>query len=205
MPPKPTLGQQAAAELKAARAKAGSLPWDEVANIIDRCAALQPRRERAPVEPAAEQVYALYPKKVGRDEALRAISKQLKKHPLDYLLGKTNMFARAVDSWPVSYRYTQDGRDLCPLPSTWFNQGRFADDPKEWRRFGARKGAEHQHISPAEPADWRQHFPDFVDRDKPWNLLQPAQQQFIITTLQAAGHFTAEVKADAYSTRLRDA
>ena len=44
MPPKPTLGQQAAAELKAARAKAGSLPWDEVANIIDRFAALQPRR-----------------------------------------------------------------------------------------------------------------------------------------------------------------
>lgn len=163
---------------------ARKLTFDEVVAIAETThQACMKQRRKAEAVPEAEQVYALYPKKVGRDEALRAITKQLKSHPLAYLLDKTNQFAEAVNSWPVSYRYFQDGGDRCPHPASWFNQGRFADDPKEWRRSGARKPAEHQHVSPPEPDGWRERFPDFVDKDKPWPSLQPAQQTYIINSL----------------------
>lgn len=99
---------------------------------------LAKERRKAAVADGAEEVYVMYPKKVGHDDALRAITAALKKHPKEYLLDKTAQFAEAVAGWPSSYRYFQDGGDRCPNPSTWFNQGRFADDPREWRRGGAR-------------------------------------------------------------------
>lgn len=162
-------------------------------------------RKKAAVLPEAEQIYALFPKKVGREDALKAISGALKKHPLDYLLGKTSQFAEAVNSWPSSYRYFQDGGDRCPHPASWFNAGRYADDPKEWRRNGARVPAPNQHISPPEPQNWREAFPDFVDRDKPWPMLQPAQQAYIIANIATAQHFSEPVEAEEYNQRLRQA
>lgn len=99
---------------------------------------LSKERKKAAVSVDAEAIYELYPKKVAKDEALKAITAALKKQPKEYLLGKTQQFAEAVSSWPSSYRYFQDGGDRCPNPSTWFNQGRYADNPKEWRRAGAR-------------------------------------------------------------------
>lgn len=164
--------------------KASQPALERLRAIIDEEGAKQLKeRKRGEVVPDAEQVYALYPKKVGRDEALRAITHALKKNTLEYLLGKTNLFAEAVASWPVSYRYNQDGRDMCPNPATFYNQGRFADDPKEWKRFGARKAAPHQYVSPPEPPHWREAFPDFTEKEKPWNLLQPAQQAYIIANI----------------------
>lgn len=99
-------------------------------------------RRKAAVDSAAEEVYALYPKKVGRDDALKAITKALKHHPKEYLLDKVSQFAAAVQAWPTSYRYFQDGGDRCPHCATFFNQGRYADEPREWRRAGARTAPE---------------------------------------------------------------
>lgn len=125
----------------------------EAVAVLDRLyAAAQKERRKAAVAEGAELIYAAYPKKVGRDEALTAITKQLKNHPLEYLLDKTSQFARAVESWPSSYRYFQDGGDRCPHPSTWFNQGRFQDDPKEWRRAGSRSGPANR-PAPAGPTE----------------------------------------------------
>lgn len=162
-------------------------------------------KKKSAVLPEAEQVYELFPKKVGKEDALRAISAALKKHPIEYLLDKTNQFAEAVRSWPSSYRYFQDGGDRCPHPASWYNAGRYADDPKEWRRQGARSGATHQHVSPPEPQNWRESFPEFVDRDKPWNLLQPAQQQFIIANMATSQHFSEPVENIQNEQWLREA
>jgi len=173
----------------------------ELASELHEACLPQSKAPRASTSIAtgAEQVYQLYPLKVGRDAALRAISVQLKKHELSYLLDKTNQFAEAVKSWPSSYRYLADGGDRCPHGSTWFNQGRFADDISLWKRRGARTGAPHQYVPPSEPDGWRNAFPDFTERDKPWNQLQPAQHVYIITHLaaQSSTQIPNEVKSES--------
>lgn len=161
-------------------------------------------KKRGAIIPDAEQVYALYPKKVGKEDALRAISAALKKNDLAYLLDKTNQFKECVESWPSSYRYFQDGGDRCPHPASWFNAGRYSDDPREWKRHGARSAPQNK-IAPPEPANWQEAFPDFVDRDKPWHLLQPAQQAYIIANLSTAQTFTALSKGVDSTQALREA
>lgn len=163
----------------------------------------KPPRKKAPVSSEAEQVYELYPKKVGREDALRAITKALKKNTVEYLMDKTNQFKECVASWPSSYRYFQDGGDRCPHPASWYNAGRYADDPREWKRHGARTAAPH-HVIPKEPEGWREHFPDFLHADKPWAHLDDASRQHIIVSM-AAKNMTAPVEQDAFETRLRHA
>jgi hypothetical protein len=77
-----------------------------------------------------EEIYAAYPKKVGRPAALRAIRRALDKCTFDFLLERTRLFARTCNS-PAEY---------IPHPSTWFNQERFNDDPSTWRRTGSPNG-----------------------------------------------------------------
>lgn len=110
-------------------------------------------KKRSSISEDAEKVYALYPRKVGRDDALSAITVALKKNELSYLLDKTSQFAEAVNSWPSSYRYLQDGGDRCPNPATWYRQGRYSDDPQTWRRAGSRNPGP-QRVSKA-PEGWR--------------------------------------------------
>jgi hypothetical protein len=166
---------------------------------------LAKERKRANLVPEADQVYALYPRKINPEDAKIAITKALKKRELAYLLDKTNQFAEAVNSWPSSYRYGKDGRDLCPYGSSWFNSGGYDSDVKEWKRFGARNAAPHQHVSPPEPVGWQEAFPDFTDRDKAWTALQPAQQAYIVANMATAATFTALPLAVEESERLRKA
>lgn len=72
-----------------------------------------------------EQIYEAYPRKVGRPDALKKIKTAVKNFPAGFILQRTREFAA---NW--------EGRDLdyCPYPSTWFNQQRFNDDPKTWKR-----------------------------------------------------------------------
>jgi len=162
-------------------------------------------RRKSEIVPAAESIYELYPRKVGKEDALLAITGALRKHEAAYLLDKTSQFAEAVRSWPSSYRYMQDGGDRCPNPGTWYRQGRFADDVSTWRRRGAHTPAPHQKVSPPEPAGWRDAFPEFVDRDKPWHDLDTIQQTFLINNTATAAHFSEPVEQDDDQTRLRQA
>ena len=154
-------------------------------------------RKRAEVLPDAEQVYALFPKKVGREDALRAISNALKKHDLPYLLDKTNQFKECVESWPSSYRYFQDGGDRCPHPASWFNAGRYADDPREWRRHGAKSQGPAPKITPPEPQGWREEFPDFLHAELPWSQIDDASRQHIILTMTAKAMTSTAKEVDA--------
>jgi hypothetical protein len=86
-------------------------------------------------EDCAEAIYALYPKKVGRLAALKAIDKALRTSGLTELemQGKVRDFAKAIQQ-----RLKQDptySLTFVPHPATWFNQGRYMDDPAEWSRM----------------------------------------------------------------------
>ncbi len=152
----------------------------DLAEVIRRMLPTRPIRASKKPSPEAEKIYLIYPRHVAPDEAKKAIDVALQKVEYDYLLAKTTQFAEAVNSWPSSYRYTQDGRDTCPYPATWFNKGRYLEEASEWKRFGARKPASHQYIAPPEPEGWRDMFPDFVDRHKEWKDLQPEQHRLIL-------------------------
>jgi|GEM_PF-4132925 len=90
-------------------------------------------------------IYAVYPRRVAKPAALKAIAKALdciadgKNEPPDlapgqqwppgsahaWLLERTERFAKS----PAG----RAGR-FTPHPSTWFSQGRYSDDPDEWNR-----------------------------------------------------------------------
>lgn len=71
----------------------------------------------------AEEVYRAYPRKVGRPDAIKAISKAIKKHGFENVLSITQ-----------DYAVSRIGRDekFTPHPATWFNQERYLDDPSTW-------------------------------------------------------------------------
>lgn len=75
-------------------------------------------------ESGPDEVYALYPRKVGKPEALKAIKKAAAKVGYPKLLAATKLFSETYDG-DIQY---------CPHPSKWFNQERFNDDPKTWKR-----------------------------------------------------------------------
>lgn len=75
----------------------------------------------APV-PTPEDIYRVYPRKVARPDAIRAIRKATLKHGSAYLLERT-----------IAYAKTQMPNDrFTPHPATWFNAERFNDDPATW-------------------------------------------------------------------------
>lgn len=79
----------------------------------------------------AEDVYAAYPRKVGRSAAIKAIQKAGKGVGMERLLKAVKSYAEATSRWPV------DERQYIPHPATWFNRGSYEDDPKEWERGNA--------------------------------------------------------------------
>ena len=89
--------------------------------------------EPSPITP--EQIYAAYPRKVGKQGAVKAIQRAATRHPMPALLQAVIAYATAVKAWPASEK------QYVPHPQTWFNQGRYEDDPKEWQRGTATTSA----------------------------------------------------------------
>ena len=80
------------------------------------------------VQSQAQEIYSLYPKKVGRPKAIAAILKALRSEPFEDLRTATSRYAAAwKDALP-------EERQFCPHPATWFNQERYLDDPTTWKR-----------------------------------------------------------------------
>lgn len=76
------------------------------------------------------QIYEGYPRKIARDDALNAIKRARTKlstagepFPSGFLMEKVKLFAEC--------RKGQDPQ-FTPHPATWFNKGRYNDDPSEW-------------------------------------------------------------------------
>ena len=115
-----------------------------------------------------EEIYAAYPRKVAKSEALLAIGKSVLKlrersnvspdgTPWEsWLLARVKLYAEArrrgdkanaqgtLDFWPAA-----------PHPATWFNKGRYDDDPAEWEPKPKPKG-----INKRLSADQRGEFPE---------------------------------------------
>jgi uncharacterized protein YdaU (DUF1376 family) len=86
-------------------------------------------RTKKDISPKVEKVYAAYPRKVGKNDAFRAIEKALSiaentNHPWPWLLERTEEFAHS----PAGHN-----GEFTPHPASWFNKGRYFDDPREWR------------------------------------------------------------------------
>ena len=71
-----------------------------------------------------EEIYQAYPKKVGKKAALKKIELALREVGFKELLKKTKLYAEC--------RMGQD-KQYTPHPETWFNKGKYADDPEEWK------------------------------------------------------------------------
>ena len=71
----------------------------------------------------AESIYAEYPKKIGRDAAIKSIVKALKYETVESLLDAVTAYAKATED---------KDRQYIPNPATWFNQGRYNDDREAW-------------------------------------------------------------------------
>lgn len=85
----------------------------------------------------AERLYLAYPRHVGPRKAKDAIRRALEAiagrlnapaDPVGWLAGRVEAYAAAVGRWPEA------DRKFVPHPTTWFNQGRYDDDPSEWER-----------------------------------------------------------------------
>ena len=68
-------------------------------------------------------IYGAYPKKAGKDKAIKAILKALKTQTFEHLLDRTQAFAKA-----------RAGKDpqFTKYPQGWFSGGHFDDDPSVW-------------------------------------------------------------------------
>ena len=90
--------------------------------------ARKPRKQPKVVSAEAEAIFALFPYKVGKQAALRAIMKVLEKMPGDVLAERVRVYASFVNRWPA------DALPYRPHPSTWLNEGRYDDDPNTCSR-----------------------------------------------------------------------
>ena len=90
----------------------------------------------------AADIYAAYPRKVGRAAAIKAIEKAIKAvgpkpnattqwYGAEVLMQRVKAYAAAVAQWPAA------DKQFIPHPATWFNRGSYDDDPKEWLRGAA--------------------------------------------------------------------
>lgn len=77
-------------------------------------------------KPSAESLtlYGVYPRKVGKTIALKAIDKALKAESFEALLLAVQRWAKKVSREGIEERFI-------PHPSTWFNQGRYLDEEFE--------------------------------------------------------------------------
>jgi hypothetical protein len=141
-----------------------------------------------------ERIYGAYPRKVARSNALRSIEKVLRKKEKggapEEVLAATLKFAQAVGQWP-----TED-RQFVPHPATWFNGGRFLDDPSEWVRDlvpgGGQKGKRGRGFEGsagpvagldviggmvAAPVGWEAVAKALLDHEGTWEALPPSAQE----------------------------
>lgn len=84
-----------------------------------------------------EEVYQCYPRKVGKPDALKAIRKALGEiggrgddiNAVSWLCERVQKFANSPAGQAGKYT---------PYPATWFNSGRYDDDPQQWESQCAR-------------------------------------------------------------------
>lgn len=77
-----------------------------------------------------DKFWALYPKKAGKQAALK------KWNTLTPDLKTQNKMLNALDVQKKSDQWTKDNGQFIPNPATWLNQGRWEDDPSAYPKAG---------------------------------------------------------------------
>jgi len=83
----------------------------------------------------AETIYSHYPRKVGKTAAIKAIVSAMKYESYEKLLETVKEYAEKI-AWKEP--------QFIPHPSTWFNEGRFNDDPSEWNKPASPQKPDHR-------------------------------------------------------------
>ncbi len=191
--------------LKTNNLKQSQLTHSIVAELADRHylhheAQTKARKKKGDASPEEIAIYEAYPRKEGRGAALLAIRQALGKTTPERLKEAVTKYGLCVARWPKSYRYTE-GRDLCPMPTTWFNQGRYEDDPKHWLPAGmfgrpddrspeamdSGRNAGHG-PSLSEPSSWREavkgHEDLYIFAGRDWDTINPHYKKLIVKLCQ---------------------
>jgi len=88
-----------------------------------------------------EEVFGLYPRRVGKKAAIKRIREAMHDHGYKFILEKTKAYAKAREGQPLEFT---------PHPATWYNQGRYLDEPDTWAVTGSQPSS-----SPSTAmADW---------------------------------------------------
>lgn len=181
--------------------------WIEVARRFLAADAKERRREQTP--PEAEAIYEAYPRKVGKLAALKAITTALRTSDMSAqgMLVATKRYADAVARWP------KDRHQFIPMPATWFNQGRYMDDPATWAEGfrAARPSETTENERLPEPARYREWFKAHYEKEpKPWSGLPKESQEYYLRMMRQLGvlvnddkvfvprHDVAEMLAQAF-------
>jgi hypothetical protein len=102
---------------------------DALLAVLDKDAPAEKPPKVPPIEDAeADAIYALYPRRQGRADALKAIKQARRTRSKEFLTERVLAYAEAVAKWPP------DTKHFIPMPATWFHQGRYDDDPATWVR-----------------------------------------------------------------------
>lgn len=110
-------------------------------------ASVQRKATQAKLMVLASTVYSEYPRKMAKDDALKAIAKAIGKIAKE---GATDQHAdfgashEAAAAWLKErvwlYSQSQQGqrldKDKIPYPARWMNAGQYSDDPREWQDVG---------------------------------------------------------------------
>lgn len=103
----------------------------------------------------AAEVYAAYPKKVAKARALKAIQKAIGTIADRDFRGDAKEAAEWLKSRVELYVQSPQGRredkTYIPHPATWFNDGRYDDDPCQWTHVGLATSAMDKHHPTVEP------------------------------------------------------
>ena len=118
-----TAGEQSAAPTQTLASSQISSAQPQIEALATRPAS---KRQPAPTDSVAASIYALYPRKVARAAALKAIKKALVENPDIDMSEAVTEYAKATSTWKES------DKTYIPYPASWFNGGCFLDDRNEW-------------------------------------------------------------------------
>lgn len=91
----------------------------------------KPKSSHLTVTSDCHLIYALFPRHIGKEAALKAIAKAIAKAGVEKLVIAVNRYKFCTDRWK------KEDRQYIPHPATWFNEGRYDDDQSEWEKGGA--------------------------------------------------------------------
>jgi len=148
--------------------------------------------KRASVSDEAEAIFQAYPRKMAKLEALVAITKALKNTDADTLLAATKAYAAAVARWP------KERHQYIPQPATWFNGGRYLDDPSAWEsefKITRPQPKQEDDGDLPEPARYEEWFRAHYEQEpRRWETLARDCQLYYLRMMRQLGVLTPSAK-----------